>query len=674
MFCNKCGKQLSDTATFCTGCGNRIKSSQQNKMENSDIENIFQRGCGIWTSELNNSDIFVNPNSSICSLFRQNFGLSFEDKVLFCRDTSFWNERNQGVVVTNNGVYCNPDNSDYNKSFHFKWSDIDRVEYKDQVLYFFLSDNRYWNIHISYFCKNSNNTSVCDRIGITLAGMFTGMGKCRAYVNEHNEAWNEFYNLFNSGNMTDAINLARNYMNNNDDGIDFYIPIVDAYYKSGDYSTAIDVCVEALNQIKENNSELRTKIRYIGYKVLMEIENVKDARRLALQVWNESDYNLAFYEGQTLKNDAKNDFLELDEQYLENFLDLPYQERKILVPVSDYADLDQEFISVAALYKIQNLGKINFPVGHPIAYETYIGHPFIQDKYLPIENYEYELAQDRIDEFCYLAQCLGATEINITFNGIKNSNEDKSTNTNIKGNYNNKIAAQNNNHITTQKAIEFQKRIEKRQIFDSPINQPYVPEGLVWFNQEASWQRLAKQRIEGNILEHHEVIDTSKNRCIESNELNNISAELEFLLHSANMEYGKEQQSKFVQNESVSLTIDIKFCNKQMMSPRGEYTSEELEYIESVKELLEDGVLAEKERRILNRYREKLGISENRAYELESMCSVPQLTDDEKEYLEEYKECLNDGGTITTGERRLLERLRKSLGISEERAKEIEEI
>ena len=58
--------------------------------------------------------------------------------------------------------------------------------------------------------------------------------------------------------------------------------------------------------------------------------------------------------------------------------------------------------------------------------------------------------------------------------------------------------------------------------------------------------------------------------------------------------------------------------------------------------------------------------------ELESMCSASQLTDEEKEYWEEYKECLNDGGTITPSERRLLERLRKSLDISEQRAKEIE--
>ena len=70
--------------------------------------------------------------------------------------------------------------------------------------------------------------------------------------------------------------------------------------------------------------------------------------------------------------------------------------------------------------------------------------------------------------------------------------------------------------------------------------------------------------------------------------------------------------------------------------------------------------------------RKILDTTENLTTKLESICSVSQLTDEEKEYLAEYKECLNDGGSITASERRLLERLRKSLGISEARAKEIE--
>ena len=77
--------------------------------------------------------------------------------------------------------------------------------------------------------------------------------------------------------------------------------------------------------------------------------------------------------------------------------------------------------------------------------------------------------------------------------------------------------------------------------------------------------------------------------------------------------------------------------------------------------------------RNLNKYRSRLGISEERVRELEESCSKPQLTDDEQEYLELYKEYAADG-EISERDRKMLNKMRERMGISEERAKEIENI
>ena len=101
----------------------------------------------------------------------------------------------------------------------------------------------------------------------------------------------------------------------------------------------------------------------------------------------------------------------------------------------------------------------------------------------------------------------------------------------------------------------------------------------------------------------------------------------------------------------------------------------EQEYLDEVKACLEeDNEISPKERRLLERLREKLGISSERVIELEATLSVPQLTEKEKEYLEEYKACLEEDEEISPKERRLLNRLRDTLGISEERAIEIEKL
>ena len=116
--------------------------------------------------------------------------------------------------------------------------------------------------------------------------------------------------------------------------------------------------------------------------------------------------------------------------------------------------------------------------------------------------------------------------------------------------------------------------------------------------------------------------------------------------------------------------------NKAESCPANSNISEiENEYLSEVKLCLEeDGEITNGERRLLNKLRVKLGISEERANELEKSLLQPQLTEDEEEYLNLYRECLAEGGNISAGERRLLDRMRMKLGISEKRAKELENL
>lgn len=104
---------------------------------------------------------------------------------------------------------------------------------------------------------------------------------------------------------------------------------------------------------------------------------------------------------------------------------------------------------------------------------------------------------------------------------------------------------------------------------------------------------------------------------------------------------------------------------------QNEITEEEQEYLDSIRECLEDGDIGLRERKLLDKIRVKNGISEKRAQELEATLSTPQLTDEEKEYLEAFKDACEDG-KVSDKQRRLLEKLRVMYGISEERASQLE--
>lgn len=103
-------------------------------------------------------------------------------------------------------------------------------------------------------------------------------------------------------------------------------------------------------------------------------------------------------------------------------------------------------------------------------------------------------------------------------------------------------------------------------------------------------------------------------------------------------------------------------------------SANEQEYIETLNEIIaEDGEITDRERRLLEKLRTKLGISESRAKELEDKLANPSLTAEEQEYLDEYKSIAADG-EITDKERKLLDKIRKMSGISEGRAREIEKM
>lgn len=187
--------------------------------------------------------------------------------------------------------------------------------------------------------------------------------------------------------------------------------------------------------------------------------------------------------------------------------------------------------------------------------------------------------------------------------------------------------------------------------------------------------------MQGSLLQHEERIETRKSRVLEGSELNSIEGEFKNLLLAANGKWSKKIEEKFELQENAVLAIHVQFASLEELTSApssttstSSYTSEEKEYLSELQICLqENGEIPAGERRLLERLRKHLQISEERALELENSLK-PSLNENEKEYWNEYKLCLEDGEEISAGERRLLDKLRIRLQISEERAKEIEKM
>lgn len=385
-------------------------------------------------------------------------------------------------------------------------------------------------------------------------------------------------------------------------------------------------------------------------------------------------------------------------QYIQKFDTLPYEERKVITMTSTDKLFKTENLTLLQMSMLP--ANVKFPITHPKKDHTYICHPWDSSIYLPIEDYDMELLNDRVNEYCYIMQCLGATHIQIKNRKGESLSEHRNKNANYKANAGYKgIGVRGDYAEDIKNGEESQNRFSfaKEQSFN-PTKKPFIPENLLWFPHEVAWQRLAQQRLDGAILQHSEMVSSSQNKVLSHSEMKDINADLNLLFVELGGGRKTEEDYTISMNEEVEWEISVKFkpiedfdkaSNTDFTSisetiyveevvSSDKFTNEEEQFMEEVRHALEDdGVICDKENQYLERLRQRLNISEEKGKELlnEVLSSYHkdsnQFSEEEKQYIEEVRYMLEDDDQIDEKENQVLQRLRDRLGISESRAEEL---
>ena len=805
-------------------------------MANSIIS-LFKGRCKSVLDPGPNLLVFPNISEGDRAKLRMNFQLDQDEVILFASDSSFWSTRNQGLVLTDWGITCIPNKNKLDEILRFSWQAVDHVQYKELNIYFFDAEGNNVPIGISFFSFNNNEIVLASK-GRSLAAAFTEMAKSVEPEQDPIEAAYEEYNrLLNNGREEEAFQLALDTYNIM--GADSFCIQIARYYQGRDNMKAIEYCDRGIAASEVGSPLYNVLMSEKGDAYFLE-ENWFRARKcyfISAQFSTDEKYG----GNKLLKDVAWENFQTVDKEYIDSFISLPYNERKILVPVKEYTDLSQGHVSIIMMDRLPS--ELDFPIGHPVANQVYVGHPYLPHKYIPFENYQLELVEDKVREFCQIAQCLGATEISIDTENSSQSNGTRNYMQDINGGVNYKGASVNGgSKMSGGRSLieEISQAINLHQTF-VPTKAPYLPKTTVWYQNEPSWQRLYEQRMNGGLTQHEERIETRKNQVVDNHELQEVKAELQSLFASANLNWNTSIDESFSQQENAVLSICVKFApieslstnvqpsvneevdtdavmnivNKNKLffreftknydfcfflldkesysdieenvksileifpleeneipiylcgyfydendensescwflitntsiycdsyeevfdwnqvtditiknhllclcfedegvSYKWELASEwltgnpnaqleqwesillsfvkvykgdtqekkgnqtgitdsEQEYLEMVKDCLEDGEIGSRERKLLDKIRIKNGISEERAKELESTLTVTQLTNDEKEYLEMFHEYA-EKGEITERERRRLDKFAQALGLTKKRIEELE--
>ncbi len=400
-----------------------------------------------------------------------------------------------------------------------------------------------------------------------------------------------------------------------------------------------------------------------------------------IQRMKSGDYS-DFQDSESLSEDEKKEYFEFAESELFTGM-ADYHERQFIYIAKNIDALAGCYDdNVKWIFTIDQLPKeLNFPVGHPQPNSLYYAHPAKKGFYLPIESADEELFTDKVRDFRRLVQCLGATEIK--FRSVKghslSESYSKSLNIEVGGDYKGiggSVGYGNKRNGSRDESMNGKRELVQQF---NPTKKPYIPEDIAWLDVDPEWQSLVKQRLEGNMLHYSMRISSRKTMSVTDSRMDEVKVAFKSFIANANVSFSQQMERSFKREEETEWEISVSFkplnefaLSTGKNSPTIKLSNKEQEYLDNIREFLEDDAeITPRERKMLDRIRQSLGISEERAKELEASLSQSQLTEDEQEYLEMYQEYA-EKGEITEKERRRLDRFASAIGISAERVKELE--
>lgn len=204
---------------------------------------------------------------------------------------------------------------------------------------------------------------------------------------------------------------------------------------------------------------------------------------------------------------------------------------------------------------------IEFPLGRPQP-GLYMAHPVKTEQYFPMKNAEETLFMEKVREFCWLAQCLGAKEV--SFHSIKGMSvsEGYGTSMNVEANVGVKgvsVGAGYGNSYRYDESRGNRQQVERVQHFD-PKKKAYCPDDLVWLDSDPAWKDLIKQRLNGNMLDYTYKISSSETCQMSSNEKDEVKANFEYMMVKVNGSYNSEKDTTFSSAKETEWSIHVEFA------------------------------------------------------------------------------------------------------------------
>jgi len=552
-----------------------------------------------------------------------------------------------------------------------RWWEITKVSYENEHFMFFNSEGKnFKNINVRTFFPKE-------------ISIYTGVGFSMVLTSVASIAPNPLQ-LAQENKYSEAIE-AVNYYITIESIVELYVTRAFIYYdraiKSNDNKNLLQ---EALTEIEKtidhckDHEECWKLHKYKGH-ILELMDKITDSRNAYMRSLAEAPEEQKY----KLQNMIR-EFEEANADLWNNYvLKVPYKERKYIMLVED-SKIKNCAVSGITIFKSSNVPDcINFYDNMPLNNELYVGHPYNPSVYIPYNQAEDILFQDKIQEFCYILQQLGAEEITITsLKGRKiNETNNKKEELEVAANAGRFGNASLNIDSSTSNLMDrtSHEQYDVKYVYD-PINMPEMPSETIWYQNQPKWQRLVQSRIDGNTLEYTECISSKLTFFTSSSEKEDIKAKLKVLMANIEGRIYEEEEKQLREETETIWRVSVKFRSKKLLqkdtlpqpNSATALTNNEDEFLNEVRFCLDnDGIIDSEEQGYLDKVSQKLGLTQTKAQELQNVLISPQLTDNEKEYIETISKLTIDG-KIPPSSQRIVEKYRELYKVSSQRAEELE--
>ncbi len=608
---------------------------------------------------------------------RNNFEIDVEEDILFyncfCYDDRHYTQ--EETIITTAGIYSSQwSEKNESDNYFVSWLAIEKVKYQDLYMVFITNDEESPTIQIP-------------------AKRFVAK-RYRDY-----ESLDDFARLFNElANMVqpaadpfDEIKTIWHNVIHDEKAIPNAIQQIEKYIKEEDRENqraqARDY-LSALNWLIGENAEA---LKYINTS--LKLLDDKGCRALRGLIKSEMGEEAPYTILKELVNYKKNSYLISEEnyneafekmicKYAESFTSIPPENRRFVILSESFDVLPDEGVYVLPIH---HLPKDISIMGDPEDGALYIRHPYNPNMYILAERYSIEIFRDKIEEFQKIMASIGAKHINYidTYSNQQKTNTttDKNGNAHI-GGAKRGLEIKGESHHESDEQFAFLDEVQENCNYKISKKYPQLPAAnkLFWYPHEKRWQDLIEQRLyEDRIDDLTFEVSVSREETIAENTKKKLEMAVNLVLGNINAEGEVQKEWKYEKKSCHTWKCKVEFYplsdypKPEEVQPLPKFSDAELEYIERYKEALEDdGQIDEKEKNSLAKYCERHNISKQRQQELEK--SISNVSPEEEEYIALYQEAVEDDGVVDAKERTRLDNYCKRHNISAERAKELEKL